>query len=137
MARAAAVSTKSRVDKIGVKPGMRTAVMGVADEAFSRELAEAGAVPVSELADLDLLFYAADSEAELARMGALVPLLAEKGALWIVSRKGMAATVKDIDVMAAAKAVGLIDNKVVAFSPTHTSLRFTRAKSVAGGAAPP
>lgn len=129
MARARAISTKSRTEKIGVKPGMRAAVLGVSDETFSKDLAEAGAVPATELAELDLLFYAADSEGELARMDALVPLLSDKGALWVVSRKGKAAAVKDVEVMAAAKAVGLVDNKVVAFSDTLTALRFTRAKS--------
>src|SRR6185312_10805759 len=102
------------MDKIGVKGGMRVAVMGVKDPTLSAELAEKGAVPVTALADLDLLFYAADSAAELARVGALAPLLAEKGALWIVSTKGKAATVKGVEVMAAAKAHGLTDNKVVA-----------------------
>ena len=116
------------MDKIGVKGGMRVAVMGVKDPTLSAELAEKGAVPVTALADLDLLFYAADNAAELARVGALAPLLAEKGALWIVSTKGKAATVKGVEVMAAAKAHGLTDNKVVAFSPTHTSQRFTRRK---------
>ena len=120
---------KSRMDKIGVKGGMRVAVMGVADPTFSAELAEKGAVPATALADLDLLFYAADSAEQLARVDALVPMLAEKGALWIVSRKGRAATVKDVEVMAAAKAHGLVDNKVVAFSPTLTSLRFVRRKA--------
>ena len=119
-------STRSRMDKIGVKGGMRVAVMGVDDPTLSAELAGQGALPVSELSELDLLFYAADSAEALARVEALVPMLAERGALWIVSRKGKAATVKDVEVMAAAKAHGLIDNKVVAFSPTHTSLRFTR-----------
>jgi hypothetical protein len=115
---------------------MRAAVLGVADETFSKELAEAGAVPATELADLDLLFYAADSEGELARMDALVPLLSDKGALWVVSRKGKAATVKDVEVIAAAKAVGLVDNKVVAFSDTLTALRFTRAKTIGPSADP-
>jgi hypothetical protein len=121
-------STRSRMDKIGVKGGMRVAVMGVSDPTLSAELAEQGAVPVSELSDLDILVYAADSAEELARIEALVPMLAERGALWIVSRKGKAATVKDVEVMAAAKAHGLIDNKVVAFSDSHTSLRFTRRR---------
>jgi hypothetical protein len=125
----AILNPKGRLDKIGVKPGMRAAIMGVADPTFSAELAERGAVPVSELADLDLLFYAADSEAELARVDALVPMLNATGALWIVSRKGKTATVKDVEVMAAAKAHGLVDNKVVAFSPTLTALRFTRRKA--------
>ena len=123
-----AVSTKSRMDKIGVKPGMRVAVMGVADPTFSAELADKGAVPVTQLAELDLLFYAADSAEALGRVDALVPMLAEKGALWIVSHKGKAATVKDVEVMAAAKAHGLVDNKVCAFSDTRTALRFTRRK---------
>lgn len=120
---------KGRLDKIGVKAGMRTAVIGVADETFTGELAERGATPVNELKDLDLLFYAADSADELAKVEGLVPALAPGGALWIVSRKGKAATVKDVEVMAAAKAVGLVDNKVVGFSPTLTALRFTRRKA--------
>jgi hypothetical protein len=125
----AILNPKGRMDKIGVKAGMRAAVMGVSDATLSEELAAKGAVPVAELANLDLLFYAADTAAELARVEGLVPLLSEAGALWIVSRKGKAATVKDVEVMAAANAHGLVDNKVVAFSPTHTSLRFVRRKT--------
>jgi hypothetical protein len=127
----AILNPKGRMDKIGVKAGMRAAVMGVTDATLSAELAAKGAVPVAELANLDLLFYAADTAAELARIEGLVPLLSDGGALWIVSRKGRAATVKDVEVMAAAKAHGLVDNKVVAFSTTHTSLRFVRRKTEA------
>ncbi|HEX2801093.1 MAG TPA: hypothetical protein VHN73_03410 [Phenylobacterium sp.] len=129
-----AVSTRSRIQKIGVKPGMRVAVMGLADPSLSAELAAAGAIPTKELADLDLLFYAADDAAALARIEALVPMLSERGALWIVSKKGKLATVKDVEVTAAAKARGLIDNKVVAFSATQTSLRFTLSKAEPGEA---
>ena len=119
---------KGRLDKIGVKAGMRTAILGVADETLAAELAGRDAAPVNDLTRLDLLFYAADSAQDLAKIGALVPALAEKGALWIVSRKGRAASVKDIEVMAAAKAVGLVDNKVVGFSETLTALRFVRRR---------
>lgn len=124
----AIANPKGRLDKIGVKAGMRVAVIGVADATFTTELADRGAIPVAELSGLDLLFYAADSAAELVRVGDLVPALALTGALWIVSRKGKAATVKDVEVMAAAKAVGLVDNKVVGFSDTLTALRFVRRK---------
>jgi hypothetical protein len=117
---------KGRLDKIGVKPGMRVSVIGVADDVFAGELAERGVALLHDLADLDLLFYAADSVHELSRIDELIPALAEKGALWIVSRKGRAAAVKDVEVMAAAKAFGLVDSKVVAFSETLTALRFTR-----------
>lgn len=119
---------KGRLEKIGVKPGMRVAVLGVADDAFAGELAGRGAILAGDLKDLDLLLYAADSEGELARVASLVPSLREKGALWIVSRKGKAATVRDVEVMAAAQAAGLVDNKVVGFSETLTALRFVRRK---------
>jgi hypothetical protein len=36
--------------------------------------------------------------------------------------------VKDVEVMAAAKACGLVDNKVVGFSDTLTALRFVRRR---------
>jgi len=125
----AILNPKTRMQKIGVKPGMRTAVLGVADATLSAELAEAGGVPAEALEDLDLLFYAADSAVELARIGDLLPRLSDRGALWIVSKKGRAATVRDTEVMAAAKAHGLVDNKVVAFSDTLTALRFVRRRS--------
>ncbi|MBX3483169.1 DUF3052 domain-containing protein [Phenylobacterium sp.] len=124
----AIANPKGRLDKIGVKAGMRVAVLGVADDAFAGELAAREALLVDDPKGLDLLFYAADSAEELARIGGLVPALAEKGALWVVSRKGKAATVKDVEVMAAARACGLVDNKVVGFSDTLTALRFTRRR---------
>lgn len=120
---------KGRMQKIGVKPGMRAGVLGVEDAALAAELAEAGAEIVTADGGLDILFYAADSAADLARIGDLVPRLAPAGALWIVSRKGKAATLKDVEVMAAAKAQGLVDNKVVGFSETHTALRFVRRRA--------
>lgn len=124
----AIANPKTRMQKIGVKPGMRAAVLGVEDAALPGELAAAGAM-IADGGDLDLLFYAADDAEALAQMGPLVPRLSERGALWILSRKGKAAAVKDVEVMAAAKAHGLVDNKVVAFSDTHTALRFVRRRS--------
>lgn len=118
----------SRLDKLGVKPGQRVGLLNLPDHEFIEELS-GRAAPTAELADLDILFYGADDADELAAVGGLVPALAERGALWIVSRKGKAATVKDVEVMAAAKAHGLVDNKVCGFSDTHTALRFTRRRS--------
>ncbi|HEY8616272.1 DUF3052 family protein [Phenylobacterium sp.] len=120
---------KGRVEKIGVKAGMRAAILGVDDPDLAAELAAAGAILTHERRDLDLLFYAADSTDQLSRLGEILPALAERGALWIASRKGKAATVRDLDVMAAAKACGLVDNKVVGFSVTHTALRLVRRRT--------
>ena len=122
----AILNPKGRLDKLGVKPGHRTAIRGVEDPDLADELAARGAAPGAADTDLDLIFYAADDAEALAAIAALVPSLASKGALWVVSRKGKAATVKDVEVLAAARAAGLVDNKVVSFSATHTALRFTR-----------
>jgi hypothetical protein len=119
---------KGRAEKLGLKAGQRVAVLGVEDRDLPGEIAERGAVLVEDLAGLDLLFYAADSAEALERIAGLVPALAEKGAIWIVSRKGKAAAVKDIEVMAAARTAGLVDSQVVGFSDTHTALRFTKRR---------
>lgn len=125
----AMLNPKGRLDKLGVKPGMRVAVLNFADDALAAELAERGVELTEDLAGLDILFYAADTGEELVRLGDLVPTLATKGAIWVVSRKGKAATLKDVEVMAAAKAVGLVDNKVVGFSENLTALRFIRRRT--------
>lgn len=117
-----------RLDKLGVKPGMRVAVLNIEDSDFLTELTRR-TQPMNEFEDLDILFWGADSVAEMARVPELVPMLSAKGALWVVSRKGKSATIKDVEVMAAAKAHGLVDNKVCSFSETHTALRFTRRKA--------
>lgn len=117
-----------RLDKLGVKPGLRVAVLEVDDPNFLRELTQI-TQPVNEFSELDILFWGADSLEAMQRLPKLIPALGSKGALWIVSRKGKAATIKDVEVMAAAKAHGLVDNKVCAFSDTHTALRFTRRKT--------
>jgi hypothetical protein len=97
------------------------------DPDFAAELATRIA-PISAEDRIDLIFYGADSAEELARIGELAPRLAERGAIWVVSLKGRLSKVKDVEVMAAAKSVGLVDSKVCAFSDTRTALRFTRRR---------
>lgn len=115
---------RSLMDKLGVKAGMRIAVHGVDDAAFLLQLSERtdGVAKRSGQA-LDMIFFACDDVASLVRLAALKRTLKSDGAIWVVHRKGKDATVRDVDVFAAAKRVGLVDNKVVAFSATHTAER--------------
>jgi len=46
----------------------------------------------------------------------------------VVSRKGAQASVKDLDVFATVRPLGLVDTKVCSFSDTHTALRFVRRR---------
>ena len=121
------VYTTPLLDKLGVRPGMRIAVVGDVDPdgSFRAQLADRTSdITVGRpKPDTDLILLAADSHAELADLTALRERIRPAGAIWVVSRKGREATIRDVEVMAAAKEAGLVDNKVVSFSPTHTSLR--------------
>ena len=118
-------STRSLMDKLGVKPFHRISVLGIDDDQFWTQLAaRAEDVVKGRLRkDSDLIFFAADSLLELRHLPRLKTCLVSNGAIWVVSPKGKAAKIKDVDVIAAAKAAGLVDNKVVGFSETHTALR--------------
>jgi hypothetical protein len=77
----------------------------------------------SPAGDADLIFLAADTVEQLFTLRELRSQIVPNGAIWVVSRKGRARTIRDVDVIAAAKSAGLVDNKVVSFSDTHTALR--------------
>ena len=125
MKREEKVSTRPLLDKLGVKVFHRISVIGVGDETFWAQLIDRAADSVKGRLrkDSDLIFFAADSLSELQHLSRLKTYLVSNGGIWVVSLKGKAAKIKDVDVIAAAKAAGLVDNKVVAFSATHTSLR--------------
>jgi hypothetical protein len=123
------ISTRPLLDKLGVRSDSRVAIAGVDDAEFRRLLADRTS-DVQDLssdevppAGMDLVFLAADSVDDLIRVGVLRGSLVPDGAIWVVSRKGREATLRDVDVIDAAKSMGLVDNKVVSFSATHTALR--------------
>ena len=115
----------SRLQKIGVKPGWRVSAIGVDDAAFLEELA--GAVAQLWIGrvvkDADAIFFGATKEAELAKLARLKASLKPNGALWIIRPKGRP-EISERATMAAGKAAGLVDVKVVGFSPTHTAQKF-------------
>ncbi len=112
------------MDKLGVKPGMRISVVGVDDDAFLMQLeSRTNAGGTRPGGALDLVFFGVERPEELVRLAAFKRTLRSDGAIWVVHRKGKGATVKDTDVFDAAKQAGLVDNKVVAFSATHTAER--------------
>ena len=109
----------TRLEKLGVKPGLAIAVEGELEAKFLGEIGEAAA----SKAKADLLFFAAQRAADLARIARLKARLKPRGALWVVYPKGVAA-IREIEVIEAGRAAGLKDIKVASFSSTHTALRF-------------
>lgn len=119
--------TTPLLDKLGVRPGSRVALVGDVDPdgTFREQLAErtTDVTIGTPKPESDLVFLAADSTDELAALSDLRQRIRPAGGIWVVSRKGRAATIRDVEVIAAAQSAGLVDNKVVSFSDTHTSLR--------------
>jgi hypothetical protein len=115
----------SRLQKIGVKDEWRVSAIGVTDMDFLQEIEGA----VDELSigrvlkNSDAIFFGVTKEAELARLEKLKGSLKPNGALWIIRPKGRP-EISERATMAAGKAAGLVDVKVVGFSPTHTAEKF-------------
>jgi len=115
----------SRLEKLGAKPAWRASAVGVDDEEFLRELE--GAVAFVSIGRVtkpsDAIFFGATRAAQLDRLGKLKASLEPNGAIWVIRPKGRP-EISERAVMAAGKAAGLVDVKVVSFSATHTAEKF-------------
>ena len=113
------------IDKLGVKPGQKIAVLGVESTEFLAGLA--ACVPDysrgKRIKGADLVFFSAEALQDLANLKSLSRSIAKAGAIWVVYPKGQT-HIREIDVIKAGKSAGLTDNKVCRFSDTHTALRF-------------
>lgn len=113
---------RSLLDKLGVKQGMRVSVLGIADDGFLTQLRQRTSdVGLATRPATDIIFLGAESVQDLTQLPALRKAIVPNGAIWIVHRKGKEATLRDVDVFAAAKRAGLVDTKVAAFSSTQTA----------------
>ena len=119
------IYTTSLLDKLGIRRGMRVAVLDIDDADVIALIGER----TTELTagwpepDSDVVLLGADSIEALGALRELATRIRRNGAIWVVSRKGKAATLRDVEVIAAAREARLVDNKVASFSATHTALR--------------
>ena len=116
---------RSRLEKIGVKPDWKVSVIGAVERDFLDELSQAArAVSVGRaLKHSDAVFVAATKEADLRQLSALKSSILPTGAIWVIRPKGRP-EISECAVMVVGKAAGLVDVKVVSFSPTHTAEKF-------------
>ena len=71
----------------------------------------------------DLLFFGADSPADLQRLKDLKGYIEPTGGIWVIRPKGGRSALRDTDVIDAGLAAGLVDNKIASFSETHGAMR--------------
>ena len=105
------VYTTPLLDKLGIRPGMRVALIDIDDPDIRPLIA-------ARTSDLTEGTPEPDTDVVLSDVSA-----ASLEAIWVVSRKGKTATLRYPEMLDAAKAAGLIDNKIASFSHTHTAIR--------------
>jgi hypothetical protein len=116
---------KSRIEKLGVKPGAKVSLLGNFDASFLDELSKLtkSASKGKVAPESDCIFFAADSKEDLGSVPKISKSMQGAAALWIVYPKGQK-QITENDVLAAGRKTGLKDVKVVGFSATHTALKF-------------
>jgi hypothetical protein len=112
------------LDKLGVKPGARVAVVGDLPGDFLKDLGGRtdDVTRGRPKKDTDLVFVAMADPKDLGRLAALRAAIKPAGGIWIVWPKGRRAFRED-DVRAAGPRAGLVDVKVVSFSDTLSGLK--------------
>jgi hypothetical protein len=117
---------RSLFEKLGVTAASRVALVGAHDEPFIAELNVrlAKAATARPRTTYDLIFVRVDRPPDLARIASAAKYLKPDGAIWVFHPKGRSASPTDAEVRAAGIAAGLVDNKISAYSETHTATRY-------------
>jgi hypothetical protein len=119
-------SGRSLFEKLGVVAEAHVALVGRHEETFTVSLNArlAKAAAESLRTSYDLIFLRVDEPRDLARIQRAVMHLKSNGALWVFHPKGRGARPSDAEVRSTGIAAGLVDNKISAYSDSHTATRF-------------
>jgi hypothetical protein len=119
------VSTRSRIEKLGVKDGSDVLLLGIeSDKSFLKELRTAGAaMRTAGATAADMIFAVFVHRDDLRRLAPLVARLKADGVLWTLRPKG-SKDLTEAEMMRAGQSAGLVDVKVVSFSETLTAEKF-------------
>ena len=119
------VSTRTRIEKLGVKKDSDVLLLGIEDDkGFVEELRRAGArIRTSGAQPAAMIFATFRHRDDLRRLPGLVPRLHADGVLWTLRPKG-SKDLTESEMMRGGQAAGLVDVKVVSFSDTLTAEKF-------------
>jgi hypothetical protein len=119
-------SGRTLFEKLGVVANAHVAIVGRHEESFktnlNARLAKAAAQALRTR--YDIIFLRVDVPRDLGRVARAVLHLKSDGALWVFHPKGRGASPTDAEVRSTVIAAGLVDNKISAYSESHTATRF-------------
>lgn len=126
---------RGRLDKLGIGAKSVVSVLGVKDPALKSELATSGAVVSYGRVrnGSTVVLFGVESIGDLARLGKIREVVDPAAGIWVIHRRGPEA-VKDVEIFAAGKKLGLVSNKVMRFSDTHSADRLVIPKADRPGA---
>lgn len=110
-------SPRGRLDKLGIRAGLRVVLMGPLPRDLRDEVERSGAVIVRG-GLVQLVLFAAEDSHNLGQLDILRELIAANGAIWVIREKG-SESLSERAVRAAAKTNKLVAIKVVKLSERH------------------
>lgn len=113
----------SLMAKLGVKPGLSVAALGMPRPLVEALREAAGAVATRAGSGRDRVFLFAAGPAALAKIRAAKAALAPAGGLWLVRSK-VDGRVTEADVLTAGRGAGLTDVKVARIDEGLSALKF-------------
>ena len=111
---------KSRLDKLGLKPGHAYQAWGEFDDKFPGELEQRAGASAKE--PLDIVFIRMDSTSDLPMLDKARMMIAQNGMIWAIWPKGRKEFRED-EIRNYSLEHGLVDVKVASFSQTLSSLK--------------
>ena len=117
-------STRTRTEKLGVKPGSRVAVLGLNDPDFLEELKDAGSKATARngAGPFEMMIVRLDSRADLKKLIEARTRIVSNGMIWAIWPKGRKEFRED-DIRNFALESGLVDVKVMSFSSELSGLK--------------
>jgi hypothetical protein len=114
------------LDKLGVKPGSKVAVIDLDEPSFLRDLRErtSDVVQGKPRSACDIVFMGATRMKDLERLHEVKRWIEPNGAIWVIRPKGGRSEIRDTDLISAGLSAGLVDNKIASFSDTQGAMRF-------------
>lgn len=118
------VSSRTRAEKLGVKPGTRVALVGLKDPAFVEEIETAGARVARRLGTgpYDMIIVRVETRAELSRLADAKTRIVPNGMIWAIWPKGRREFRED-DIRNFGPSTDLVDVKVMSFSDELSGLK--------------
>lgn len=119
-------TTKPLLDKLGVKPGAKVALVDIDDAWFIKSLRDrtSDIVKGKPRTPCDLVFVGVKDLRELGQLKEIKSWIEPNGAIWLIRPKGRGSPLRDTDLIDAGLAAGLVDNKIASFSDTQGAMRF-------------